>query len=442
MDPIAALVSTDLTLEAEAVDPTIACLSTDLTLEGDAFLLFSDGTQFRVSSTILASYASGVWKAMFSTRFAEGNAVLRGRPVELPDDDPEAMKALCLILHHRFDLVAAQRPCADFLENLTIVADKYDCARAMLPATTTLLNSFVKDDDFGGKLLYPFFAINDAEGFNNVTKEIVRDMNDFTFLPDPSYEFDGTMPTGGAMDLLPDGILEPLIRQHEVVRAGIMQSLRDLIPLSMRDRNFEDIVLAGPYKLSGHGTDQWSCECSNVTQYVLYLYRNFIWPAKDSGKFNLGSLLRVLQQAGRNLHVERFKTKLCPKRPAPSSTLQSLIGRLDMFNVMPSSEPMCQGCETCKIDFKKEMGRIHAAASDAIKGLCLDCIKHGRGLKARGVKCRVRHDGYLGLEGWDAVTGPEYPEIDAGRAEYFAQVVLFELRLMAPLAALRQRRRR
>ena len=81
-----------------------------------------------------------VFKVMLSRRFSEGSklaaasAVVGTTAVEipLPDDDPKAMSLLCLILHFRYDDIPAILALDEVL-NVTILADKYACTKAIGP---------------------------------------------------------------------------------------------------------------------------------------------------------------------------------------------------------------------------------------------------------------------------------------------------------------------
>jgi hypothetical protein len=63
---------------------------------------------------------------------SEAQAILAGeRPrIELPDDDPNAMKIIFEILHHRPETYSMTTDCA---VSIAIVGDKYDCTRALRP---------------------------------------------------------------------------------------------------------------------------------------------------------------------------------------------------------------------------------------------------------------------------------------------------------------------
>ena len=99
---------------------------------GDVILLLRDDSKLLVSTVILR-LASKVFRAMFGSRFMEGQDLNTSvtKTVSLPDDPPDALRLLLSILHHRYDLV--RRPDLYTLKDMTILADKYDCVAAIAP---------------------------------------------------------------------------------------------------------------------------------------------------------------------------------------------------------------------------------------------------------------------------------------------------------------------
>lgn len=88
-----------------------------------------------VSSTVF-SLASKVFNAMFSDRFAEGNALRansaagKTTSIPLPEDDPVAMMHLCRILHHQSDS-SETIPIAELCD-LAMLYMKYDLLKLMV----------------------------------------------------------------------------------------------------------------------------------------------------------------------------------------------------------------------------------------------------------------------------------------------------------------------
>ncbi|EME76882.1 uncharacterized protein MYCFIDRAFT_83981 [Pseudocercospora fijiensis CIRAD86] len=116
----------------------------DIVDEGDIILQVQDSIELRVYSQVLRLNSS-VFRAMLGKDWAEGKALIganAGTPfcLELPDDDPEAMKLLCLVLHNRDYLSALPSPSA-FLKYAEVV-DKYNCAMAATLFSNVCLQHF------------------------------------------------------------------------------------------------------------------------------------------------------------------------------------------------------------------------------------------------------------------------------------------------------------
>jgi hypothetical protein len=95
----------------------------------------------RVSSVFLA-HASPVFKAMLGPHFSESNTLAASSGVEipLPDDDPDAMEAICLALHMRNGDTPAIMTVHDLIEVLKL-CDKYDVFVATRPVINLWLDA-------------------------------------------------------------------------------------------------------------------------------------------------------------------------------------------------------------------------------------------------------------------------------------------------------------
>ena len=109
------------------VEPSVE----DASQTGTAFSLL-------VSSAIL-SLISPVFQNMFSATSGFSEAVAfrapgapRPFPIHLPDDDGNAFAVLANIAHHRVEAVPS-RPSTQLLVQIAVLADKYDCAAALMP---------------------------------------------------------------------------------------------------------------------------------------------------------------------------------------------------------------------------------------------------------------------------------------------------------------------
>ena len=96
-----------------------------------------DARLVRVHSVFL-KLGSDVFRAMLSTRFAEGGkSFTEDDPLDLEDDDPDAFIKLCKVLHHQVrdegDLGFEDLP------KLAIIADKYGATMATKPTFAYML---------------------------------------------------------------------------------------------------------------------------------------------------------------------------------------------------------------------------------------------------------------------------------------------------------------
>ena len=144
----------------------------DIDPEGDVYLVFPK-KELRVSSKVL-SVASTVFKALLGPKFSEGQALssqLPGR-VALPDDDTEAMEAICNVLHHRY-YFSIPDPKARFMVEVAVASDKYDCTKAVSQWASAQLRGPIRiaaSSPDQGQLLVASYTLHDREGFMEMTK--------------------------------------------------------------------------------------------------------------------------------------------------------------------------------------------------------------------------------------------------------------------------------
>ncbi|KAF2807992.1 uncharacterized protein BDZ99DRAFT_489516 [Mytilinidion resinicola] len=105
---------------------------TDIVPDGDVVLIVGgDDVRLRVHSQCLRS-ASQVFGAMFGPNWSEGQRLSRESPTEvpLPEDDADAMRTICYVIHHRNDLVPQHLPAKEVLQ-IAIEVDKYELVIAL-----------------------------------------------------------------------------------------------------------------------------------------------------------------------------------------------------------------------------------------------------------------------------------------------------------------------
>lgn len=146
--------------------------------DGDLIFVFANKVEIRVYSLVLRLNSS-VIRAMLGPTWSEGQAFAGstgsspGRLL-LPDDDHEAMKLLCLVLHSRNDKLAHfLGPCE--LRAFAIVADKYDCLMAVKLAAEFWLSrmDFLSlDTPAQRSVLYAVYLFDNAKYFSDFTEKM------------------------------------------------------------------------------------------------------------------------------------------------------------------------------------------------------------------------------------------------------------------------------
>lgn len=107
-------------------------LLTSIFPDGGVILVVGpEKVRLRIAPDVLRS-ASKPFTAMFSSTWAEGRNMSTSLPVEipLPEDDADAMWAICCVLHHRNDHVPT-RLSTKRIFKIALLADKYDLIVAL-----------------------------------------------------------------------------------------------------------------------------------------------------------------------------------------------------------------------------------------------------------------------------------------------------------------------
>lgn len=143
----------------------------DLVLEVGA-----EGAAIRVHSLFLKE-ASIPFASLLSPQWSEGQ-----RPrdpdgsirLALPDDDPQAMTAICALLHHKHDMLPKEVAAREVLK-IAVVADKYDLAQAVLPAVRVWRKPRSVNDMLC--FMAAAFLCRDVASFRELTRNLVLDHN-------------------------------------------------------------------------------------------------------------------------------------------------------------------------------------------------------------------------------------------------------------------------
>lgn len=171
-----------------------------LTLSKNLGSTAENNTRNLLTSSKILSLASPVFAAMLGPRFREGQRTEAGAldPISLPDDDAEAMTALCQILHFSYDALPA-RPSLPLFKDLAVLCDKYDCVAPLRFVAETWLvmceaSASIEDLEV---LLFVSFVFGRAQRFTGLSGRLVR-------------EFSGNLEhlaTLGGFDAVPEELL-------------------------------------------------------------------------------------------------------------------------------------------------------------------------------------------------------------------------------------------
>ena len=119
-----------------------------------------------------------VFDAMFKSDFQEGLSLTSNQTccVPLPDDYPEAMHALCIVLHHQSQKLSYDID-AGFLHIVASLTDKYACSNAVSPWGRGILLDLVNDPNREASedahLLYPAIVFDAYIHFAGITRRLV-----------------------------------------------------------------------------------------------------------------------------------------------------------------------------------------------------------------------------------------------------------------------------
>ncbi|KAK4494029.1 hypothetical protein PRZ48_015215 [Zasmidium cellare] len=104
----------------------------DIAPDGDLILVVDDKLELLVHTCVLR-LTSPVFKAMLGPDFAEGQshgAAANPKRLDLPEDDEEGIRYLCLVLHQANQHLPETMSTAQLLR-FSMMVDKYDCTSAV-----------------------------------------------------------------------------------------------------------------------------------------------------------------------------------------------------------------------------------------------------------------------------------------------------------------------
>jgi hypothetical protein len=139
----------------------------DVSPDGDVILIVgAENVRLRVYSQCLRS-ASKTFSAMFGPHWSEDQRLSQGSPIEvsLPEDDADAMRTICYIVHHHSNLVSQHLTAKEILQ-IAIEVDKYNLKIALKYASVEWLKPRVNAErEEMGHLLAAAFLFDNIDAF-------------------------------------------------------------------------------------------------------------------------------------------------------------------------------------------------------------------------------------------------------------------------------------
>jgi hypothetical protein len=112
---------------------------------------------------------------MFGPHFAEGKDLKSDDPKEIlmPDDNANALEAICNVIHLRNDAVPESLSPDDIFQ-IAITADKFDCVIALKHASTVWLNpKGIEGISELGCLMVAAYILDNAQAFSDITLSMI-----------------------------------------------------------------------------------------------------------------------------------------------------------------------------------------------------------------------------------------------------------------------------
>ena len=359
--------------------------------QGDVVLELADKSRLQVSSKVL-SLASPVFKAMFAPTFAEGSALVKGGNchVHLSDDNPAAITLLCMILYHRSDVLKVEVG-AELMDDMAILADKYDCTRSM--GLWSALSLRKKIDEFPetaplDRLLFPTIAFDEPEHLQLVTKRMVYTVTN------AGFDAAGRVPVR-IREMVPDGLLcmsKPIGRfggtTHVLTGAATLMTkyrkIRKEILSCLDDVVTHLLVKPSPDK---PGLNQEFSPHAKSDRFELPYHHKHFFSECNSNHFS-AYMKEMHKQGLRNIGGELNNV-----------SLSQIIAKLEncTFPEIPHVRRGSTKCDSCSLDFESTIAEILSKGRQAFSGLCLYCVNHGE--KGSKGGCRIVHSGGPGAWG-------------------------------------------
>ncbi|KIW82528.1 hypothetical protein Z517_05555 [Fonsecaea pedrosoi CBS 271.37] len=282
-----------------------------------------ENERLRTSSKVL-SLASPVFAAMLRPGFREGtvrNTEDNLRVVPLPDDDLDAFKLVCRVIHFQLDQIPQELE-IDSLEKLALVCDKYQCTVALRHCAALWLQS-LSDTYVAAQLnrqLLVAYLLDLPTAFSDISWRLMQSQ-------------------AGQFDVLPG------LTDHPTVPSSLLDVLNTRrIEIN---RKMEKIIMQPVSRLLN-----CSCRASSegVTKYLSTLRKEAIAPYEEG--FEHLSLLKVVEKV--------------------SNLPNSLAGESSCTN---GSYSRCELATSRDGSMKRKLTKDLSTLMDAEPGLCLDCLQ-------------------------------------------------------------------
>lgn len=311
--------------------------------EGDVQLQLSSGEDdnrqllvLKVASKTLA-LASPVFKKMLNSSFEEGiaKATKGSVAIPLPEDDAEAMTIICRALHNINDLVPEQLS-STLLEEIAVLCNKYDCARALMAHGNVWIRSGLDSSPSSldlDRLLFAASVLDIPAAFAKVAWDFVLAR------VERIIDLEVGLPA-----LFPDQILRELDHMKDELHQKLINALEIPLKAFLTSRR---------------------CPASErvALQYLQNLHGSSLWP--------IGHLF---QKASLSMILTRIQELAEPN-----------IQKCEIPN-------WCKVCQlTSEPKFKEGLLKKTEEILNARPRLCLDCLKSEKQTLKEG-KCRIKHE--------------------------------------------------
>ncbi|RFU34189.1 hypothetical protein B7463_g2175, partial [Scytalidium lignicola] len=143
--------------------------------DGDVVLVVGpEKVKLRVHSLFL-KVVSKPFSAMLGPDWKEGHNILDRNglaEILLPEDNATALKFICAIIHHQYEMVPQTLAAGDVL-GIAVTADKYDCVKALTLASRNWLQP---GENKAGDLMLltaAAYLFQNARAFKEITKAMI-----------------------------------------------------------------------------------------------------------------------------------------------------------------------------------------------------------------------------------------------------------------------------